>query len=102
GERVGGRDGKLRIEMQWELKRLQAGLGVTVIYVTQDQEEALTLSDRVAVMNHGRIEQLGDPAELYESPRTTFVAQFIGESNRLDGTVAAGTDGRDVLVTPSG
>jgi putative spermidine/putrescine transport system ATP-binding protein len=101
-EPLGALDRKLRIEMQLELKRLQTRLGVTVIYVTHDQEEALTLSDRVAVMNHGRIEQLGDPAELYESPRTAFVAQFIGESNRLDGTVAAGADGRDVLVTPSG
>jgi len=101
-EPLGALDRKLRIEMQLELKRLQTRLGVTVIYVTHDQEEALTLSDRVAVMNHGRIEQLGDPAELYESPRTAFVAQFIGESNRLDGTVAARADGRDVLVTPSG
>ena len=101
-EPLGALDRKLRIEMQLELKRLQTRLGVTVIYVTHDQEEALTLSDRVAVMNHGRIEQLGDPAELYESPRTAFVAQFIGESNRLDGTVATEADGRDVLVTPSG
>jgi len=101
-EPLGALDRKLRIEMQLELKRLQTRLGVTVIYVTHDQEEALTLSDRVAVMNHGRIEQLGDPAELYESPRTAFVAEFIGESNRLDGMVAAGADGRDVLVTPSG
>jgi len=101
-EPLGALDRKLRIEMQLELKRLQTRLGVTVIYVTHDQEEALTLSDRVAVMNHGRIEQLGDPAELYESPRTAFVAEFIGESNRLDGMVATGADGRDVLVTPSG
>src|SRR5262249_41296372 len=102
GERVGGRDGKLRIEMQLELKRLQTRLGVTVIYVTHDQEEALTLSDRIAVMNQGRIEQLGDPTELYESPRTAFVAQFIGESNRLEGVMADAPDGRVVLITPSG
>ena len=101
-EPLGALDRKLRIEMQLELKRLQTRLGVTVIYVTHDQEEALTLSDRVAVMNHGRIEQLADPTELYERPRTAFVAQFIGESNRLDGTVAHAADGGTVLVTPSG
>src|SRR5262252_8904479 len=101
-EPLGALDRKLRIEMQLELKRLQARLGVTVIYVTHDQEEALTLSDRVAVMNHGRIEQLGDPTDLYERPRTAFVAQFIGESNRLDGTVAETADRGAVLVTPSG
>jgi spermidine/putrescine ABC transporter ATP-binding subunit len=101
-EPLGALDRKLRIEMQLELKRLQARLGVTVIYVTHDQEEALTLSDRIAVMNHGRIEQLGDPTELYERPHTAFVAQFIGESNRLEGAVADSGDGRAVLITPSG
>ena len=100
-EPLGALDRKLRIEMQLELKRLQTRLGVTVLYVTHDQEEALTLSDRVAVMNRGRIEQLGDPTELYESPTTAFVAQFIGESNRLEGTVAE-ADGRAVLATRSG
>jgi putative spermidine/putrescine transport system ATP-binding protein len=101
-EPLGALDRKLRIEMQLELKRLQTRLGVTVIYVTHDQEEALTLSDRVAVMNRGRIEQLGDPTELYERPLTAFVAQFIGESNRLEGTVADAPDGRAVLITSSG
>ena len=101
-EPLGALDKKLRVEMQLELKRLQARLGVTVIYVTHDQEEALTLSDRIAVMNEGRIEQLGDPTELYETPRSSFVAQFIGESNRLEGTVAAAPDGRSVLITSSG
>jgi putative spermidine/putrescine transport system ATP-binding protein len=101
-EPLGALDKKLRVEMQLELKRLQARLGVTVIHVTHDQEEALTLSDRIAVMNHGKIEQLGDPTELYETPRTGFVAEFIGESNRLEGTVAAAPDGRPVLITASG
>ena len=101
-EPLGALDRKLRVEMQLELKRLQARLGVTVIYVTHDQEEALTLSDRIAVMNGGRIEQLGDPTELYETPRSSFVAQFIGESNRLEGTVAAAPDGRSVLITSAG
>jgi putative spermidine/putrescine transport system ATP-binding protein len=100
-EPLGALDRKLRIEMQLELKRLQSRLGVTVIYVTHDQEEALTLSDRIAVMNRGRIEQLGDPAELYERPRTAFVAQFIGESNRLEGTVVESAGGA-VLLTASG
>src|SRR5262245_46958520 len=71
-EPLGALDKRLREAMQLELKRLQSRLGVTVIYVTHDQEEALTLSDRIAVMNRGRIEQLGDPAELYERPRTAF------------------------------
>ena len=101
-EPLGALDRQLRIEMQLELKRLQARLGITVIYVTHDQEEALTLSDRIAVMNRGRIEQIGDPTALYETPQTPFVAQFIGESNRLGGLVAAGAEGRAVLVTPSG
>src|SRR4029434_3619128 len=101
-EPLGALDRKLRIEMPLELKRLQTRLGVTVIYVTHDQEEALTLSDRVAVMNCGRIEQLGDPTELYERPHTAFVAQFIGESNRLEGTAADAPACRGVLVTSCG
>jgi ABC-type Fe3+/spermidine/putrescine transport system ATPase subunit len=89
-EPLGALDKQLRLEMQLELKHLQARLGVTVIYVTHDQEEALTLSDRIAVMNRGRIEQVGEPTELYETPATAFVAQFIGESNRLEGTIGTG------------
>jgi putative spermidine/putrescine transport system ATP-binding protein len=100
-EPLGALDKKLRAEMQLELKRLHARLGVTVIYVTHDQEEALTLSDRVAVMNHGRIEQLGAPLDLYEAPRTRFVAEFVGESNLLSGTVTA-ADGGLTLVTRGG
>jgi len=101
-EPLGALDKKLRVEMQLELKRLQARLGVTVIHVTHDQEEALTLSDRIAVMNHGRIEQIGDPTELYENPSTGFVGEFIGESNRLEGTVDVDAGGRAALVTASG
>jgi len=101
-EPLGALDKKLRAEMQLELKHLHARLGVTVIYVTHDQEEALTLSDRVAVMNHGRLEQLGTPLELYESPRTRFVAEFVGESNVIEGTVAAGAGGGLALLTAKG
>jgi len=101
-EPLGALDKKLRAEMQLELKHLHARLGITVIYVTHDQEEALTLSDRIAVMNHGRIEQIGEPLDLYETPRTRFVAEFIGESNFVEGTVAAAAGGGLVLVTRSG
>jgi spermidine/putrescine ABC transporter ATP-binding subunit len=101
-EPLGALDKKLRAEMQLELKHLHERLGITVIYVTHDQEEALTLSDRVAVMNRGRIEQLGAPLDLYETPRTRFVAEFVGESNLVDGTVVAAADGGLVLVTRSG
>ena len=78
-------DKKLREQMQVELKDLQRRLGVTVIFVTHDQQEALTMADRIAVMNEGRLEQVGRPDELYEAPATEFVAGFIGESNRLVG-----------------
>ena len=80
-------DLKLRRQMQIELKSLQREVGICFIFVTHDQEEALTMSDRVAVMNVGRIEQLGEPDEIYEKPRTEFVADFIGMSNILEGTV---------------
>jgi putative spermidine/putrescine transport system ATP-binding protein len=94
-EPLGALDKKLRAHMQLELKHIQRHLHVTVIYVTHDQEEALTMSDRVAVMQRGRIEQLGTPAELYEAPATRFVADFLGESNFVDGvTVGAPTTGR--------
>jgi len=101
-EPLGALDKQLRLEMQLELKHLQARLGVTVIYVTHDQEEALTLSDRIAVMNRGRVEQLGEPTELYDAPATGFVAQFIGESNRVEGVIGGDEAGRHVLVTRSG
>jgi spermidine/putrescine transport system ATP-binding protein len=82
-------DAKLRHAMQVELKRLQKKLGITFVFVTHDQEEALTMSDRIAVVNKGRIEQLGDCAEIYHSPRTTFVADFIGEANILEAKLIA-------------
>ncbi len=82
-------DAKLRHAMQVELKRLQKKLGITFVFVTHDQEEALTMSDRIAVVNKGRIEQLGNSAEIYHSPRTTFVANFIGQANILEATLIA-------------
>lgn len=86
-EPLGALDLKLRQEMQRELKRLQRELGITFLYVTHDQEEALTMSDRLAVMHHGRVLQVGTPQEIYERPTTRFVADFIGESNFLHGRV---------------
>ena len=83
-EPLGALDLKLRQELQIELKQLQQELGMTFVYVTHDQEEALTMSDRIAVFNNGRIEQVGSPAEMYEHPATTFVAGFIGTSNILE------------------
>ena len=85
-EPLGALDLKLRKQMQVELKRIQQEVGITFIYVTHDQEEAMTMSDRIAVMNHGRYEQLGDPEVLYERPRTRFVAGFLGVSNLLPAT----------------
>ncbi|WP_405726568.1 ABC transporter ATP-binding protein [Anaerotignum sp.] len=88
-EPLGALDLKLRKQMQIELKRLQKKLGITFIYVTHDQEEALTMSDRIAVMHGGVLEQLDVPTEIYEHPKTRFVAGFIGESNIFDGKVIA-------------
>jgi len=87
-EPLGALDLKLRKQMQLELKRIQREVGITFIYVTHDQEEAMTMSDRIAVMNHGRYEQLGEPEALYERPKTRFVAGFLGVSNLLPGTVS--------------
>jgi ABC-type Fe3+/spermidine/putrescine transport system ATPase subunit len=78
--------------MQLELKALNKQLGTTFVYVTHDQEEALTMSDRIAVMDNGRVAQLGSPAEIYENPRTAFVARFIGESNFFAGSVVESSD----------
>jgi spermidine/putrescine transport system ATP-binding protein len=86
-EPLGALDLKLRKQMQLELKRIQHELGLTFVHVTHDQEEAMTMADTIAVMNHGRLEQLGGPSELYERPRTSFVAGFLGVSNLLAGTV---------------
>ncbi len=88
-EPLGALDLKLRKQMQLELKRIQHDLGLTFVHVTHDQEEAMTMADTIAVMNRGRIEQLGTPSELYERPRTAFVAGFLGKSNLLAGTVVA-------------
>ncbi len=87
-EPLGALDLKLRKEMQLELKRIQHDIGITFVHVTHDQEEAMTMADYIVVMNGGRIEQLGTPAELYERPATAFVANFLGVSNLLAGTVA--------------
>ncbi len=88
-EPLGALDLKLRRSMQIELKRIQTEVGLTFIHVTHDQEEAMTMADTVAVMNRGLIEQMGAPAELYENPRSTFVANFLGQSNLIAGTVTA-------------
>jgi spermidine/putrescine transport system ATP-binding protein len=102
-EPLGALDLKLRKEMQLELKRIQHEMGFTFIHVTHDQEEAMTMADRIVVMNGGRIEQLGEPAELYERPQTAFVANFLGVSNLLPGIVAGSdavqlADGRELRV----
>jgi putative spermidine/putrescine transport system ATP-binding protein len=86
-EPLGALDKQLREHMQFEIKALHERLGITVVYVTHDQGEALTMSDRVAVFNDGRIQQLAPPDELYERPQNSFVAQFIGENNKLPGTI---------------
>jgi putative spermidine/putrescine transport system ATP-binding protein len=98
-EPLGALDLKLRQEMQIELKTIQQSVGLTFIYVTHDQEEALTMSDRLAVMNAGRIEQIGTPAEVYERPATGFVAGFVGVSNVLSGETARAITGSDTAVT---
>ncbi|MEO5834885.1 MAG: ABC transporter ATP-binding protein [Nakamurella sp.] len=94
-EPLGALDLKLREELQVELKALQRDLGITFIFVTHDQEEALTLSDRIAVFNHGRIEQLGTPTEIYEQPRSPFVATFVGTSNVFDVALSRAVLGRN-------
>jgi putative spermidine/putrescine transport system ATP-binding protein len=98
-EPLGALDLKLREEMQIELKAIQQQVGITFIYVTHDQEEALTMSDRLAVFNNGLIEQLGTPAEVYERPATRFVAGFVGTSNLLSGDVAQAILGRHGTFT---
>ena len=100
-EPLGALDLKLRRQMQIELKRIQTEVGLTFVHVTHDQEEAMTMADTIAVMNGGRIEQLGAPAELYERPATTFAANFLGQSNLLEATVT-GTSGQDLLLDVRG
>lgn len=94
-EPLGALDLKLRREMQIELKQIQREVGITFVFVTHDQEEALTMSDRIAVFNEGRVEQLATPVELYEHPASPFVAGFVGTSNRIDGEAARTVLGRD-------
>ena len=97
-EPLGALDLKLRKEMQLELKNLQKRLGFAFVYVTHDQEEAMTMSDRIAVFNHGRIEQVGTPGEIYEAPKTSFVADFIGGANIFTADVLPGPSGRAHLL----
>ena len=87
------------MQLREEVRRIQLELGITTLYVTHDQEEALSISDRVAVMSQGRVEQLGTPAEIYSGPRTAFVANFVGTMNKLEGTVASALD-RTVRTGP--
>lgn len=100
-EPLGALDKQLREQMQYEIKHIHGNLGVTVIYVTHDQAEALTMADRIAVFNDGVIQQLSTPDELYEKPANAFVAQFIGENNRLNGTVRK-IDGNVCMVELDG
>jgi putative spermidine/putrescine transport system ATP-binding protein len=93
-EPLGALDLKLRERMQTELKRIQDAVGITFLYVTHDQDEALTMSDRIAVFNQGRIEQIGSPEEVYERPATPFVSGFVGTSNVLE------RDGRRFTIRP--
>ncbi len=101
-EPLGALDMKLRKQMQLELKRIQQEVGITFIYVTHDQEEAMTMSNRLAVMRHGRIEQLGEPEFVYENPATEFVAGFLGASNLLEGSLKETTDGMSTVALASG
>ena len=100
-EPLGALDLKLRRGMQLELKRIQTEVGLTFVHVTHDQEEAMTMADTIAVMNHGVIEQMGAPNELYENPKTTFVANFLGQSNLIGGEIE-GRDGDHVKVRVQG
>ncbi|MEV4614891.1 ABC transporter ATP-binding protein [Kitasatospora sp. NPDC049258] len=100
-EPLGALDLKLRRQMQLELKRIQTEVGITFVHVTHDQEEAMTMADTIAVMNGGRIEQLGAPADLYENPASTFVANFLGQSNLIPAEVT-GRSGEDLLLSASG
>lgn len=93
-EPLGALDLKLREQMQIELKALQREVGITFVFVTHDQEEALSMSDRIAVFNHGRIEQIGTPREIYENPKSAFVSEFVGQTNQLE------LDGKKINIRP--
>ncbi len=101
-EPLGALDVQLRYQMQLELKRLQKRLGVTFVYITHDQEEALNMSDRIAVMKDGRFEQVGSPSEIYDSPKTSFVAQFVGSANIVEAAVTEVLGDYAVVNTPNG
>jgi len=101
-EPLGALDKQLREQMQYEIKHIHENLGVTVVYVTHDQAEALTMSDRIAVFEDGVIQQLSSPNELYEKPDNSFVAQFIGENNRINGHIEQITGDECVVVLDSG
>ncbi|SEM95418.1 putative spermidine/putrescine transport system ATP-binding protein [Gemmobacter aquatilis] len=101
-EPLGALDKQLREHMQFEIKHLHESLGITVVYVTHDQGEALTMSDRVAVFNDGKIQQLAPPADLYERPENSFVAQFIGENNKLPGVIEELSEGKALVRLATG
>jgi spermidine/putrescine transport system ATP-binding protein len=101
-EPLGALDLKLRKQMQLELKRIQSEVGITFIYVTHDQEEAMTMSDRLAVMRAGKIEQVGPPEDVYENPQTEYVASFLGASNLLEGELKEQTDGVATVLLAGG
>ena len=101
-EPLGALDKNLRYQMQVEIKEIQQRLGMTVVYVTHDQEEAMNLSDRIAIMNSGRVEQVGRPVEIYNSPASRFIARFLGEANLIEGTVETVGDGQATLRTAAG
>src|SRR5271155_5152210 len=101
-EPLGALDKNLRFEMQVEIKEIQQRLGMTVLYVTHDQEEAMSMSDRIAIMDRGRIHQIGPPSEVYERPANPFVGRFLGEANLIEGTVLGETGEIMRLRLPSG
>jgi len=101
-EPLGALDKNLRFEMQVEIKEIQQRLGMTVLYVTHDQEEAMSMSDRIAILNRGRIDQVGPPGEVYERPANPFVGRFLGEANLIEGTIAPQFGDGTRLVLPSG
>src|SRR5277367_1631024 len=101
-EPLGALDKNLRYEMQVEIKEIQQRLGMTVLYVTHDQEEAMSMSDRIAIMNRGRIDQAGRPGVVYEQPVNPFVGRFLGEANLIEGTVTTGGGDKVRLVLPAG
>jgi putative spermidine/putrescine transport system ATP-binding protein len=101
-EPLGALDRKLREHVQIEIRSLQRRLGITTIHVTHDQDEAFAMSDRIVVIDHGRVEQVGEPREIYDRPATAFVAEFVGESNVWKGTIERQSDGGHALLTTAG